>query len=79
MARIPETLDELFAADRDSIDWDLGNPWTLHQKLGFSPWLPAAPHVWLTAECPDWCKRDDWEKVKAMLDELHAEHLRRDQ
>ena len=75
----PTTLQTLFDMRREDITLG-GDIFALNSRLGLKPWQPPAVEVWVHREPPDNLnpeQRDRWLEVLQLLDELHAEHLRR--
>jgi hypothetical protein len=73
-----KTIDELFETPKDSPQYE-ANPYELHQLLGWKPWQPFPAAVW-ASETPTeiWDnQRHDWPRLRAVLDSLHVEYMKR--
>ena len=74
----PETLEELFEMPRHSITYS-GRLYAINAQLKLPPWNPPVCAVW-RGDDPGWLppeQRKRWWKLRELLNELHAEHLRR--
>lgn len=76
MIPCPETLADLFECDPDNVDLTKGSLFALNIALKLAPWMPPAVEVWCS-ERPDYMSRTDWNEVRQLLEELYAEHKRR--
>ena len=74
----PITLAEMFDMPRRKITLG-GELYAINDQLGLKPWEPPCVEVWVGAEPPNLSSdhRKLWWKLRELLNQLHAEHLRR--
>ena len=76
----PLTLSQMFDMPKNKITFN-GDLYAINVQLKLPPWEPPACAVWRGDE-PDWLTTDmrkRWWKLRELLNQLHAEHLRRNQ
>jgi hypothetical protein len=71
-------LARLFETPMDSPVYE-ANPYALNKALGWRPWHPCACEIWQSETPPEpWMDNSgSWPALRAQLEQLHAEYLRR--
>ena len=73
-----KTINELFETPLDSRDY-WADPYELHKILRWKPWQPNPCEVWASETPPEpWMDNSgSWPELRAQLEQLHAEYIRR--